>query len=64
MKVCWGGFGLIDREEEGATRGEKGQAGKKKRFELAVDSKSVASSPVSKSGGIEDDGIKHLATPR
>jgi hypothetical protein len=54
---------LIDREEEGATWGEKGQAGKKKRFELAVDSKRAASSPVSKSWGIEDDGIKHLAPP-
>jgi hypothetical protein len=61
VKIRWGGFGLIDREEEGATWGEKGQAGKEKRFEFTVDSKRATSSPVSKGGGIEDDGIKGLA---
>jgi hypothetical protein len=61
VKVCWGGFGLIDREEEGATWGEKGQTGKKKRFEFPVNPKRTAPSPVSKSGGVEDDGIKRLA---
>jgi len=63
VKIRWGGFGLIDGEEEGATWGEKGQTGKKKRFEFPVNPKRASSSTVSEGGGIKDDGIKHLAPP-
>ena len=54
---------MIDREKEGAAWGEKGQAGKKKRFEFPVNPKRASSSTVSEGGGIKDDGIKHLAPP-
>ena len=52
------GVGVIDREKERASRGEKLVAGEEERFELSIDAEGATAISVGEGGRIENDGVE------